>query len=318
MPLSDTAQIAIVEEVTRGVTPATPVFQILRLNSESIVWQTESVPDPELSPARTLRDVIETGGAVNGSLETNLVFNSTFDLFWEAIYGEAWATDALEPGTTLKTFTIEKRLLREDGVSYDYHRYTGVTFSSARISAQPDSPVTVTWTVRGGSLATDTAIIAGATYTDPSPDHTVAPAMRGQDMSVNFFGGPTAIASHCFTSIEMTIDSQVSATKCLGTAGEKDLHLGKFVTPISATVVYKGLGMTDKWLDAESAGLRVTFFDTTASPANHSYEFEFARVKVVNAGVPIPASGELVVQPLELEATTDASGDINWLTRATA
>ena len=318
MPLSDTAQIAIVEEVTRGVTPATPAFEILRLNSESIVWQTESVPDPELSPSRTLRDVIETGGAVSGSLETNLVFNTTFDTMWEAIFGDDWVADAIEPGNTLKTFTIEKRLLGEDGVTYTYHRFPGVTFTSARISAQPDSPITVSWTVRGGSMLTDTAIVAGATYADPDPLHTVAPAMRGQDMVVNFSGGPPAISNHCFTSFEITVDSQVSATKCLGTSGEKDLHLGKFVTPIQATVVYQGVGITDKWLAADPVILTAAFFDTTASPANHSYTFNLPRVKVVNAGVPIPASGELVVQPLELEATTADDGYICSITRATA
>lgn len=317
MALSDTARIAIVKEVTRGVTPATPAFEILRLNSDSVVWEAESVPDPELNPARTQRDVIGTGGAVRGTLETNLVFNSTFDDLFEAIFGAAWVADDLNPGTTLSSFTIEKRILNEDG-SYSYHRFKGVTFSSVRIASHPDAPISCTWTVRGGAFSTDTAIIAGATYANPSPDHTVAPAMRGQDMAINFSGGPPAIASHCFTSCEITIDSQVSATKCLGTEGEKDLHLGKFVVPISATVVYKGLGMTDKWLAAESAVLGVTFYDTNPTPANHSYWLAFPRVKVVNAGVPIPATGELVVQPLELEATTDSGGDICTLSRATA
>lgn len=317
MALSDTARIAIVPETVPGTTPATPVFQVLRINSDSIVWEAESVPDPELNPARTLKDVIGTGGAVRGSLETNLVFNTTFDLLWEAIYGADWVANAIEPGVELKTFTIEKRLLDEDG-GYSYHRFKGVTFTSARISAQPDSPVSVTWTVRGGAFSVDTAIIAGATYADPSPAHTVAPAMRGQDMVVNFYGTPVEIQSHCFTSLELTIDSQVNATKCLGVEGEADLHLGKFVAPVAATVVYKGLALTDKWVTPETTSLLVAFYDTTASPANHSYTFLLPRVRVVNAGVPIPATGELVVQALELESTTDGAGDIAGLTRLTS
>jgi hypothetical protein len=314
--LSDTARIAIIREVTRGVTPATPAFEILRINSESIVWEAESVPDPELNPDRTLRDVIGTGGAVRGSLETNLAFNATFDDLFEAIFGAAWVSDVLDPGTTLLTFTIEKRLLNEDG-SYSYHRFTGVTFSSVRISSQPDAPVTCTWTVRGGQYSVDTAIIAGATYVDPSPDHTVAPAMRGQDMVLNFSGSP-AIVSHCFTACEFTVDSQVNATKCLGIEGENDLHLGKFVVPFTANVVYKGVAMITRWLDQTSVVFQIAFFDTTASPANHSYTFTLPRVKIVQAGPAIPASGELLTQEIACEATTDALGAICSLTRATA
>lgn len=317
MALSDTARIAIIEEVTAGTTPATPAFEILRLNSDSIVWEAESVQDPELNPDRTLKDVIGTGGAVRGSLETNLAANSTFEKMLESVYGADFVADDLYPGTTLKTFTIEKRLLNEDG-SYSYHRFRGVTFSSVRISSQPDAPITCTWTVRGGSFSVDTALIAGATYADPSPAHTVAPAMRGQDMVVNFTGGPAGISSHCFTSFEITLDSQVNATKCLGTEGEADLHLGKFVAPMQATVVYKGLGLTNKWITPETTALQVEFYDTNPSPANHSYSIYTPRVRVVNAGVPIPATGELVVQPVELESTTDGGGSIANFARATA
>jgi hypothetical protein len=53
MALSDTARIALIAEVTPGVTPATPAFTIVRLDSDSLVWNVDSTQDPELNPDRS-------------------------------------------------------------------------------------------------------------------------------------------------------------------------------------------------------------------------------------------------------------------------
>ena len=58
---SDEVRIAVVEEAAAGTTPATPVFDILRLNSESITANFTTVDSQELTTARGQVDAIPAG-----------------------------------------------------------------------------------------------------------------------------------------------------------------------------------------------------------------------------------------------------------------
>jgi hypothetical protein len=321
MALSDTVRIAIIEETTEGVTPATPAFDLMRVNSDTLQIERESVNDPELNSARTLRDVIPTSRANRGAIETNLARNTVFENILAGIFGGAWVSDDLVTGTTRKTFTIEKTFLNANN-RQTYHRYRGVMPSSLQLVSNPDEPVRATWSFVGGTfeVAQDAstigdAEITGATYVEPSPAHDAAPAMRGQDVVVST-SGSQPMALTIWTAMDLTIDSQVLATKQLGVEGESSLHLGKFICPVQATIVFRNQTPDTLAESGGRIGLTVNYFDRIASPAQNLYSFAFTDFVITNAPTPTPATGELLVQEITGEIVTPSSGEFVTLSRS--
>lgn len=321
MALSDTSRIAIVEETVAGVTPVDPAFQLIRSNSDSISPDKQSADDPELNPNRTLRDVIPTNLSITGAIETGLAKNQTFEMMLEGVCGDDWdqfGADRLYPGNTIKTFTIEKRYLASTPGEFVFHRYRGVSISSAAFTINADQAVAVSWAVVGGQLSVDTAEISGATYAAPSPVRSLAPLMRGQDFVGNFSGPPTSMNTHCFNQLAFTLNSQNFATQCLGDDFAGDLHLGKFVSPITGSVTLKDNTIMDRFLADDYNALQVALSDRVASPAQNTYTFLFPRVAFRGTPVPTPGTGELVVQSLDLAATTSDLDVLVEIQRATA
>jgi hypothetical protein len=142
--------------------------------------------------------------------------------------------------------------------------------------------------------------------------------MTGAELVADFVGGPAGLAPNCFTNVELTVDSQNQATKCLGTRGEKDLHLGKFVVTISGQVVYKSTAIDDLWLGEGRERFDLVYTDRTPSPNNHTYTFNLDEAKVTSAGTPTPVTGELVQRDITIEAVQPDGGSICTFSRATA
>ena len=64
---SSETEIAFIAEATFGTTPATPVFQRMRVTSEDLTGELQTVVSNELRPDAEVSDLIRVGESATGS-----------------------------------------------------------------------------------------------------------------------------------------------------------------------------------------------------------------------------------------------------------
>ena len=103
MTIADASEteLAFIPEVTFGVTPATPAFQKVRLTSEDLTGEINTVVSNELRPDAEVADLIKVGESGSGNLPFELSFGAEFDtLFEHALRGTFASNAAVDTGIT--------------------------------------------------------------------------------------------------------------------------------------------------------------------------------------------------------------------------
>ena len=251
---SDLTQIGIVEEVTYGVTPATPIFQVFSITGESLTGNANTQKSNSLNSDRQTLDSILTGLDVSGSLDFEFAKSPALTTMIESAMGSttvAATTDrTLVVGNEQISYTVEKRF--EDpnnpGV-YLYHRYVGCVSNTLSLSLTAGQPVTGSVSIIGKELQTDTAIITGATYVV----QTAFNVFRGPDVNslvIDNVAGTLAptLATACVTDINITINNNYRGIQCLGTLGNKTVAIGSFDAIYAQTIYFSHNQMMDDFL----------------------------------------------------------------------
>ena len=96
-PISDDIRIAACLENTSGTINANPAWETLRLQSETIFADFNSVDSTELTAGRGMVDSIPAGVSVSGNIESYMFLNDTYTSFLAAILG--YATVPFTTGT---------------------------------------------------------------------------------------------------------------------------------------------------------------------------------------------------------------------------
>lgn len=310
MPLvaSEQIQIGIIEEVTVGVTPLTPAFQLVRADSESLGFSPQTLADDELvSTGRTSYPADIVGMTIQGSINFTLKKAPWLELVFGGVFGSNWglcpvsATGLVNPdtmvvGRTLRTFTIEKRW--PDPVTagqFLYQRFRGCTFSSLSLSVAPNQKITGSVTVVGGSPEIAVATIAGATYVTAgqNPSFT-APKVVGIDVGVVL-----GMGTHCWNQLTLNFDSQNRGIPCIGTTGDREVVLGTLNASISGTIYLVDQTILSEMLANNTVGDAVVTF----SDGVNVYKFQFFDVRPTQGSASSGGKGQDVTIPLTLEPT---------------
>jgi hypothetical protein len=186
---------AYIAEVTVGTTPATPAW--LKMPTDTL----NMTGNPRISESRLIafqgqRSAIARNGiAVSGSLSGKMLYGE-FDPFLESMFQDQWATNTLINDYEQYTFSIEQAIPAGAGSgTIHYTRFRGVEAVSAQLVATAGQDLEFTMDLLG--IASDdaaSAIIAGATYTDPTNLNVMG---SGPDITVDFgaLGYTTCIQS---------------------------------------------------------------------------------------------------------------------------
>ena len=172
---SDSLQLAMVEEASPGVTPATPTFEVWRTTGESLGFDPETTENAEIggSGRSAIPDNI-TGYTVTGDINFLLSKFTAIEMAMEGTLASGWglcpltgaAGGALEPGRvtvgrTTKTYTIEKRFPNPNYVA-------GGTSITCVPTGAPGTTVTLTFggtTVGSGVVVFTIVMSDGAVIT---------------------------------------------------------------------------------------------------------------------------------------------------------
>ena len=305
---SDEVRIAVVEEAAAGTTPATPVFDILRLNSESITANFNTVDSQELTTARGQVDAIPAGQSVSGSIEAYACPNDVYQSFLAAILGSSttpFTTGSVTPGSALTSYTLEKTIPDSSGSSH-YWRVAGLVPNSVTINASPNEPVTWSFGFMGGEFSRATSIVGGATYDPPTPAVNTATPYLADDMAITFgaaaLGGPFKV-----TAASLTIDSQNREIECVAqTLGY--VALGKLRVSMELTVLFENLEAYD-YLTNPSTARGTGSFDLNHAGSAGDIEFDFDSIMVENVENQTPGASQEVVATMSLVALTKPAGN---------
>jgi hypothetical protein len=310
---ADSLQMAIIEELVPGQTPATPAFDLIRLTGESLTFSPNTSESSELaSGGRSRRPSTVTGNTVAGDINFELHKAAWVDLCIEGVMAEDWGecpltgaaggmieAGRITVGEELKTFTIEKRFPDPATPgSYLYHRFRGCSISSMTINCTPNEKITGTFSVVGGVPELAAAPLAGATYTSAGSN----PVFVAPDVTQITFGAILGVATHCWTSLTITLDSQNRGIPCIGSNGDREIALGTLTCSVTGEVYFISNDVLQAVLDNQVLGNGNVVFQDTADTPN-IYRFDLFDVKAVNGSVSAGGSGQDLTIPLTLEPT---------------
>lgn len=277
---ADLVQVSIVPEVVYGVTPANPVFYIVRTTGEGLAFAPTTTTSNEMNPLRQVTDSILTGGQSTGDLNFELAYEAWFDLLLAGAMCADWvdlgANDRLRMGTELLSFTVEKKIPVPGGTT-QYHRFTGCTMNQLDLDIKPNAAITGKFTIIGKGVDVATTAIAGSSYVSPllNPVMT-APKVVGIEI------GTVSAVSKCFNSLTLSLNNNNRAIECIGTLGPKETVLGRAEVTSSFQVLFNDSDLLLTMLNQTETELGFTTEDThvLGSPNQHNgYKWLLPRVK---------------------------------------
>jgi hypothetical protein len=307
---SNDAQIAIVAETVQGVTPANPVWLVVKATGESLKANPQTEDDTEFGKAGRSALPMDIGGlTVNGGINFNLRKSTWFDAVLSGVFASPWGicpadgsalveTNGLFVGKTLQTFSVEKRLA--DPVtpgSYLYQRFVGSSFSNLQINVTPKARITGSVSVVGGTPSLDTAAIAGATYTPAEAN----PVFRAPDVLTLTMSG-VAVGTYCWTQATLTFDSGNTGLPCIGSSGDREVALGLMKASLAGSIYLRDQTIIQAMYDNTSLLDAIVDLQDTALTPNH-YWFQLFDVKPTAAEAVISGPNTQITIPLTVEAT---------------
>lgn len=299
---ADLLRIAIVREATAGVTPANPVFQLLRVTSESIIDTPQTQLSNELNPARQVTDVIVTGGQSGGDIAFEVSSNPGFEIMLEAALCNLWDGDLLAVGERLFTHTIEKRFTLDAADvdptrRYDYLRAERSMLDTMTLTFTPGGPGTGAASFIGGNMSYDVADLAGATYLEPG----TLPVIVGEGvLPVRFTIEGVEYEGWCLSQLVVTFRNNGRAIACLGQETANEIALGRFECEVTGEIYMNR--DTRKVMKAFDDKTEIAFMFMIVDALGNSYAFDFQRVRIAMASQVAGGTNQDVIVSVRLQA----------------
>lgn len=211
-------RFAYIAEVTENVTPATPVFSVGRVTSESLAVERELVFSNELNGKRGQKNYAVARSRGAGGIDFEWTDN-TFEPLLESLLRNTWAADQLTDANAPKSFTLETTF--ETGATDIFKRLTGAQVNTMSLNIAAGEIVTgsMAFMARSGVFAN--AIVSGATYTAAATD----PVQVGADFSGLTMSGLTI---GCVAALTANFNNNMAAEECLGSLAPTGLGVGGF------------------------------------------------------------------------------------------
>ncbi len=282
--------LSFIPEATWNTTPATPAMQKVRFTSESLTNNIQNVVSDEVRPDPAVSDLVQTGADVSGDLAYELSFGGEFDSLFEAALRGSFSTNVLKAGSDSDSFTFERQV--ETGTPDHYFRYTGCRIGSLSMNVSPGSIISGSIGVVGAGHATDTAIIAGATYNDGNTNPIMAPS---DVASITLANTTTTLY---FTEMSLSLNNNLGAQNAVGSLAPVGVRYGRREITGNLTAYFEDKELYDLFMAGTESSLA---FDTT--DGTNFYRFSLPRIKyqtgqVVTQGVNQDMMAQMTFQAL--------------------
>jgi hypothetical protein len=196
------------------------------------------------------------------------------------------STDVSQIGTSLISFTIEKKIPVPGGVT-QYHRFTGCVPNTFNLSITPNQPITGSFGILGKALVASDDPVAGATYQNPA----FTPVMTAPLVVDIEIGGVPAV-SECFNNLQLTLNNNNRAIECIGTLGPRETLLGRAEVGSQFSVLFNSNDLIDLLVSQAPTSLSFTTEDSsTQGSPDRPYGYTWFMPKVKFTANPVVAGG---------------------------
>ena len=204
--------------------------------------------------------------------------------------------------------TVTTAAVRYGSDQYFYQRYKGCTYASFNLSVAPNTDITGSVSIVAGTPELDYLALSGATYTSAG-SNPVFTAPQVLDLTV----GDMGVNSHCWTSLNITLDSQNRGIPCIGTQGDREVVLGTLTAEVSGEVYFSDQTILEALLNNDTLGDGIfTFSDADGN----IYRFDFYGLKPTAGELSAGGTGQDLTIPVTLQPTPVTvcdDGSNNWL-----
>jgi hypothetical protein len=292
------ARLAYVAEVSYGVTPSNPAFQVINPTGHSVGLEKEGFMSETIRSDRQINDFRH--GVRQSAGEVGFEFrDASLDDWLEAALMGTWTADVLKAGTTRRSFTIERYFAD----IARYRRSVGCEINSLSIECPASGIVTGSFGIIGKDDSGSGTAIAGAAYTD-DPTEIVMDSLSG---SVLIGTAAIGVITGISLSLENAIENQAVVgenTRIRGAAGRSNLT-GQ------VTAFYEDDTLLDLFDNEDETSITFELTDGVAV-----YTFELPRVKF-NGGKPEVSGEREITLTLPFQALlSDADDTQIIITRA--
>ncbi|MFC3693126.1 phage tail tube protein [Chenggangzhangella methanolivorans] len=259
---------AYIKEVTPGVTPATPVFKILRATrAGGLRTNKETAESEEIREDGNLAALIQTGQAVSGPYPFELSYG-LLDDWLESVMCGTWSTNQLRNGRVVNSYTVEET--RRIGTN-SFSRFTNVMASQLDLEVTAKQKITGTLQLMGVRETLAAAIVTGATYGSASTE----PIMSA-GASVGAITFPGLPAGGKIRSFKLSIANGLRDQPYIGSLYSDGFGLGQVKVTGEAEVYFSDQAIYNASLQ-HTAGLVSLIL---GSAANKKYKFDVGQAQI--------------------------------------
>lgn len=271
--------LRLVPETVYGTTPATPAFINVRHTGTTLGLSKEALQSEEIRDDRQIADFRHGARQVAGDITCEMSYGS-FDTILEALLGGTWqddtpsaGVDTLKAGTVRRSFTVERFFGDIASLDKPFHRFTGVEFNTLALAVSANAMVTATFGVVGKDLATDTVVVAGATYgaaTTTSPMDSFTGVLEEA-------GTPIAV----ITEIQLNLDNGLDPRFVVGSKTTIRPAIGRSNISGTITAYFENSLLLDKFINETESSIKFALPDV----AGNELRIALPRIKY-NGGQP--------------------------------
>lgn len=282
MPFSQGSrtQLAYVAESTFGTTPATPAMVEIPYTSHSVDLTKTRVQSADITPDRMPRIDRHGQRTVAGDIAVEMRPGDYDWLLEGAMFG-AFASNVLNTGTTVKSFTVEDGALDIT----QYRAFTGCMVNTMQMSIAPNQMTTATFGIIGKNMTQSTspldATLTAASNNEPFDSFSGAISEGGSTIAY-------------VNTIDFTLNNNLNPTFVLGAVSTPQMEFGMSTLEGTMTVFYQDATLITKFLNETESSLSIVLDDRVAGL---NYTLLMPRIKINGAAVPVasPASRLLTI-----------------------
>jgi hypothetical protein len=285
-----------VAEVTYGVTPATPAFNVIRHNGATLALAQTAHKSEELRADRQIADFQMGQKQTGGDISFELSYGS-FDAFLEAALCGDWTSNVLKGGTVRKSFSILRKLGAVADNDKPYQLFTGCEVSKMALTIPTDGRVTGSFSILGKDLSVATAAPTGSTFVAAN----TKPFMQAKAGKI-YEGG--ALVGY-FTEANFTVENGLSPRNAIGDAGTaiENASIGTQNVTGQVTAYFKNATLLEKFLNGTQSTLKYELPDS----AGNKYEILFPKILYTGGQTDTNGQSGDIMIPLPFQAILDST-----------
>lgn len=199
----------------------------------------------------------------------------------------------LKAGSARRSFTVERYFGDVLAADKPFHRFTGVEFNTLSLSIAANAMVTGSFGVLGKNMTTDTVIIPGATYSDPT---TTSP-LDSFTGTLSEDGTPIAV----ITEISLSLENGLEARFVVGSKSSIQPSVGRSNCSGQVTAYFENSVLLEKFINETESGISFTLPDGTGN----QYAFTLPRIKYTGGQPDVSGEGPITLS-MPFQALVDS------------